>query len=334
VILSIKSLFSGKIVVIIDMSEFLLPLLVATAVCSGISALLIRIPVRSFFTKPRPHTPLSHQKKNPTIALGGIAIISGVVVSLLCCVSLSANCIIILSGVCLFGLIGFLDDCVKLRNDIGIFATSKACLQWLAACFIIFLMYFLNPAFFSQSLFYSNTVWFYLSFILWCFLVIIGTVNAVNLTDGLDMLAVSVVVPINGFLVFVAYHQGNDLIALANLALIGSLCGFAYFNKKPAKLWMGDVGSLSIGACIALSALLLRVELFLLVVAIVLVFETISVMMQVFSIKRWQKKIFKMAPIHHHFELSGYTENEIVTGACSISVLASIIGSLLFLAIK
>jgi phospho-N-acetylmuramoyl-pentapeptide-transferase len=314
---------------------FLLSLLLSLVISWGVSVCLIRIARKSFFTRPRLHTPSSHHKKNPTIAIGGIAIIIGLISGLLLCLlPVTGDYIVILSGLLLFGAIGFFDDCVKMHNGIGISARNKALLQFCAASIVIGLMHFFNPSFFTTALFYSDSLWFYGAFVVWNLFIIIGTVNAVNLTDGLDMLAVLVVIPMSAFLFFVSLIQGNSCIAFINASLIGSLCGFAYFNKQPAMLWMGDVGSLSIGAALALSALLLRIELFLPLVAIVPVFETVSVIVQVAGFKLSRKKFFKMAPLHHHFELCGYSENAIVKSACGLSILVALFGSIVFLIIK
>ncbi len=298
------------------------------------SIVLIKIARKAFSVRARLHTPLTHHKKNPTIAIGGIPIMIGVLFGVLIFLPVTRDICIITVGLLLFGAIGFFDDCVKIYNGVGIAAKSKALLQVGAACIAVLLLYCSNDFFFTKAFFYVDSLYFYIFFIIWNFFIIVGTVNAINLTDGLDMLAIVVVIPICLFLLLVGLKEGNFSIALINTGLIGSLCGFVLFNAHPALLWMGDVGSLSIGAVIALSALILKVELFLPLVAAIPVFETLSVIMQIISFKFFGKKIFKMAPLHHHFELCGYSEIVIVKTAFIFSMTASLIGFILFLIIK
>lgn len=266
------------------------------------SIVLIKVARKNFVARVRLYVP---HKKNPTIAIGGIPIILGIVCGVLTLLPMTADIFVIMVSLLLFGGIGFFDDYVKINNGVGILAKSKALLQIAASCIAIILLYFSNEFFFTDAFLYSDSFYFYIFFIVWNFFILIGTANAINLTDGLDMLAVVVVIPISLFFLLVALTKGNFSIALINMGLIGSLCGFALFNRHPALLWMGDVGSLSIGAVIALSALILRVELFLPLVAAVPVFETLSVIIQVASFKLFGRKIFKMAPLHHHLNYVG-----------------------------
>lgn len=295
------------------------------------SIVLIKVARKNFVARVRLYVP---HKKNPTIAIGGIPIILGIVCGVLTLLPMTADIFVIMVSLLLFGGIGFFDDYVKINNGVGILAKSKALLQIAASCIAIILLYFSNEFFFTDAFLYSDSFYFYIFFIVWNFFILIGTANAINLTDGLDMLAVVVVIPISLFLLLVALTKGNISIVLINIGLIGSLSAFALFNRHPALLWMGDVGSLSIGAVIALSALILRVELFLPLVALVPVFETLSVIIQVASFKLFGRKIFKMAPLHHHFELCGYSETVIVKSAFVCSMLVAFLGFILFLIIK
>ena len=172
----------------------------------------------------------------------------------------------------------------------------------------------------------DNWIVFALFAIIW----ITGFSNAVNLTDGLDGLVAGTASIAYGAYAYIAYIQGQTEVLLFCLTIIGGLIGFFIYNKKPAKIFMGDVGSLALGASLAVVALMLRLEWSLLIIGLVFVIETASVILQVSSFKLRGKRIFKMSPIHHHFEMSGWSEWRVVITFWLVGLVAAIIGLMLF----
>jgi phospho-N-acetylmuramoyl-pentapeptide-transferase len=156
---------------------------------------------------------------------------------------------------------------------------------------------------------------------------VIGTVNSVNLTDGLDGLASGVTVIVAVFFCLVAWAVGSGTLPIAGAA-IGSLMGFLLFNSYPAKVFMGDTGSLALGGFISAMALLLKMPIFILIVGVIYVIEALSVIIQVISFKLTNKRVFKMAPIHHHFELSGWSETKVVSLFYILTAIACLVGFL------
>ena len=156
--------------------------------------------------------------------------------------------------------------------------------------------------------------------------VIIGTVNAVNLTDGLDGLATSVTVLVITFLAIVSYSMGHAELAVFCVAIAGSLLAFLRFNAFPARVFMGDTGSLGLGGAVAVVALMLNMPFVLVIIGIVYVIETLSVILQVWSFKTRKKRIFKMAPIHHHFEACGWSETKVVAVFSIVTAIFCFIG--------
>ena len=155
--------------------------------------------------------------------------------------------------------------------------------------------------------------------------VVIGTVNSVNLTDGLDGLASGVTLIVLSFFGIVSMNLGMDSISVFSAALAGACLGFLMHNAYPAKVFMGDTGSLALGGALAMLSVLIKQELLLLVVGIVFVVETLSVIIQVFSFKLTGKRVFKMSPIHHHFELSGWSEWKVVIVFWGVALLAALV---------
>jgi phospho-N-acetylmuramoyl-pentapeptide-transferase len=227
----------------------------------------------------------------------------------------------------LFGGIGFLDDWQKITHHKGISSSQKFMLQWIAAGISAVLLYFYATSdtaivfpFFKN--FHPDLGYFIIP---WSMFVIVSTSNAVNLTDGLDGLAIGSLLPNFALFSIIAYFAGHALFAFylhipfagcAEVAIIGSILigasiGFLWYNTYPAQIFMGDVGSLSLGAGLALIALMTKQELLLALAGGLFVAETVSVIAQVASIRHFGKRLFKMAPIHHHFELLGWHESKI-----------------------
>ena len=249
-----------------------------------------------------------HQAKAGTPTMGGLVfLIATVVVSFLVALfskQLTNNVGMILFILVLYGLVGFLDDFLKVFRKIneGLNPKQKLALQLLGG--VVF--YFFYDRGGDMLLVFGYQVHLGIFYILFALFWLVGFSNAVNLTDGIDGLAsISVVISLSAYGV-IAYVQGQMDILLVILAMIGGLLGFFVFNHKPAKVFMGDVGSLALGGMLAAISMALHQEWTLLLIGIVYVFETTSVMMQVSYFKMTGgKRIFRMTPVHHHFELGG-----------------------------
>jgi phospho-N-acetylmuramoyl-pentapeptide-transferase len=252
-----------------------------------------------------------HIAKAGTPTMGGVvfllsiiitSIISGILMNLF-----SVDTFILLFIIFLYGILGFLDDFLKIfkhKNE-GLKANQKLIGQIIGA--IIFFLVYQGEDFSNQLNvfgYHVNLGWFYALFIIFW---LVGFSNAVNLTDGIDGLAtISVTISLLAYAV-IAFKQQQFDVLLVILTSIGGLIGFFGFNRKPAKIFMGDVGSLALGGLLATISILLHQEWTLLLIGFVYVIETSSVMLQVVSFKTRGKRIFAMSPIHHHFELGGFT---------------------------
>lgn len=291
-----------------------------------------------FRSKVREYTPETHQTKNYTPTMGGLFIIMSVVVNtLLWCNLCNPHIWIFLFCLVGFGAIGCWDDWRKINKSKGITAVQKFGLQWLVAGITAFLaVHYADTAttvafpFFKS--FHPNIGWL---FIPWAMFIIVGSSNAVNLTDGLDGLAIGSLIPNFATFAVLNFIAGSPDIAnylnlpftgSAELAVIGSILvgaslGFLWYNTYPAQIFMGDVGSLALGSGLAVMALLAKQELLLIISGGLFVMETLSVIMQVFSYRYFGKRLFKMAPLHHHFELLGWKETKITTRFGIISLI-------------
>lgn len=261
--------------------------------------------------------PIWHKSKSGTPTMGGVVFLVVIsLVSLALAIWSAQLNFIFLSGViafAFFGGIGFLDDFIKVfrKQNEGLKSHQKFALQIVGSALFValFLMSGRSPLIFVPFVGHVNSlILFALFTIIW----ITGFSNAVNLTDGLDGLATSTSIVAYMFYGLLALRDGQTEIALFSFSVVGGLFGFLVFNWKPAKVFMGDVGSLALGAGLAIISLMLHHEWSLLGVGIVFVCETASVILQVASFKLTGKRIFKMSPIHHHFEMSGWSEIKIV----------------------
>lgn len=278
-----------------------------------------------------------HLKKDGTPTIGGlIFIIPTILIMFLLyfrnSVELTHNLIILIFVFLSYGLLGFVDDFLKVRyhNNKGLPTLVKLALQTVIA--IVFYIIFKNNGGESTLVITSlglniNLGWAYGLFIL---LVLVGTTNAVNITDGLDGLAGGL-----SALAFMAYGviawgttwlSGYQDIAIFSFVLVGSLIGFLFFNAYPAKIFMGDTGSLALGAALATIAILTRHEMSLILIGGVFVVETLSSLIQIIAIRKFHTKVFKKAPLHHHFEELGWTETDIVRVFWTAGFLLSMIG--------
>ena len=278
--------------------------------------------------------PQSHLEKGGTPTMGGLLILGSIIFSSLCWGNLENRFLwILLFVISSFGILGFLDDYLKLKkqNSDGLSGKAKLFWQTLFALLAVSVLYITAETPQETSLilpFFKNfSLELGLSFILISLFVIVGSSNAVNLTDGLDGLAIMPSVMVAGGLGLVAYMSGNIIfseylnipylpnsgeILIVCGSLIGAGIGFLWFNTYPAQIFMGDVGSLSLGAALGTIAVIIRQEVILAIMGGVFVMETLSVIIQVISFKLRGKRVFKMSPIHHHFELSGWAEPKII----------------------
>ena len=278
--------------------------------------------------------PQSHLSKKGTPTMGGVMILLSFFVVALLFLRDNSDGLVLLFVTLGFGAIGFCDDYVKVvkRRSLGLRAWQKLVGQF--AVGIIFLAYLMlmrgddSPT--SILLPFTTGLSIELSYLLYIpffFITLGGTVNGVNLTDGLDGLAAGVTLLIATFFTLAAWAAGSPVTAVAAGAA-GSLLGFLLYNAHPAKVFMGDTGSLALGGFIAGLALLLKMPLFIPIVGIIYVIETLSVIIQVGYFKWRKERFFKMAPIHHSFELSGWSETKVVTLFYVITAIACLIGFL------
>ena len=287
-------------------------------------------------------------KKAGTPTMGGVLILASMSISLFLWVDISNKFVWIcfLSSI-VFGLIGFFDDYqkIKLQNHKGTKAFTRITLQIFFSLIIVYLILLFSPNEIKTSInfpFFKNLIVdlgiFY--FILGT-LVIVGSANAVNLTDGLDGLAIVPVMIVAMSFAFIAYVSGNvvfsEYLQISYIkesgelsvfcgAVIGSALGFLWFNAPPAKVFMGDTGSLAMGSAIGSLALIVKHEIVLAIIGGLFVLETFSVIVQVLSFKLTGKRVFRMAPLHHHFEKKGWAESTIVIRFWIITIVLALIG--------
>jgi phospho-N-acetylmuramoyl-pentapeptide-transferase len=300
----------------------------------GISALLgpILIPALAKVKAKqvvRDDGPKSHLKKTGTPTMGGILILTSLVATSLLFFKSYPKILPILFLTFGFGLVGFLDDYIKivLRRSMGLKAWQKMMGQLRVVG--IFTYYLLRYTDISLAMRLPFSGGQYLDFGIWnipiLFFIVLGTVNGVNFTDGLDGLAASVTVIVAMFFTVIAMgaHSGIEPITCA---VVGALMAFLLFNVHPASIFMGDTGSLALGGFVAATAYILQIPLFIAIVGIVYLAEVLSVIIQVVYFKlTGGKRIFKMAPLHHHFELCGYSETRIVAAFSIVTALMALI---------
>lgn len=285
----------------------------------------------------REEGPQSHKYKAGTPTMGGILILLALVVS--CLVFNPSD---LRKGLALFltfghGVIGFLDDSIKAvkRRNLGLTAKQKLLGQFvMAAVFCFILKEFLQ---FPTTLwipFTSITIDLGFFYYIFVFVMIVGASNAVNLTDGLDGLAAGSCAITSVAYVVIAVALGYVNFAVFSAALTGACLGFLFYNQHPAKMFMGDTGSLALGGALAAMAILTKTELLLILAGGLYVIEALSVIIQVVSFKTRGVRVFKMSPIHHHFELSGWSEVKVVTVFWSFSALMAILAIIVVLSCK
>jgi len=277
----------------------------------------------------REEGPEAHLAKAGTPTMGGIAIIIGTLFACLATGEYSLEMGVILVAFVLFGALGFWDDYLKVvkKQNLGLRAWQKLAGQFLIASGIaVYKVYFTAGGTGVFVPFINERVDFGLFSFPFILFVVVAMTNGVNLTDGLDGLASGVTFLVSLFFALVSAGMGLDSSGVFFAALSGACLGFLLFNKNPAKVFMGDTGSLALGGGLAAAAIILEMELLLPIVGFIYVAEALSVVIQVVSFKTRGKRVFKMAPLHHHFELSGIRETQVVALFWAATLLLCVIG--------
>ena len=274
--------------------------------------------------------PQSHLSKSGTPTMGGIMmLITMIILSIVLYIKYPHILPIALITVG-FGIVGFIDDYIKLvlKNPKGLIPRYKMLgLLIVAVIFVIYLQYGLNIGTDIQIPFVKSYItlpmWLYIPFAVF---VILACTNSLNLTDGLDGLASGIMVIIMGFFTVVSIMFNNIEMSIFSIIVAGACIGFLVFNLKPAKVFMGDTGSLALGGAFCAVGLYLKIPLIIIIVAGICVLEALSVIIQVIYFKKTGKRFFKMAPLHHHFELSGFSEWKVVWAFWIITLILCVIG--------
>ena len=281
----------------------------------------------------REEGPQSHMHKKGTPTMGGISFIISIIISLVIAMFLDSENMkyyfLFIYTTISFSIIGYIDDMlivVKKKND-GLAPRKKLMLQILFSVIfyvsVIFIYKDINYIHIPVFDYKLNISYLYLIFLVFWQT---GFSNAVNLTDGLDGLATSVTIITTSTFALLAYKENNFPVLVFCLTIVGALLGFLLFNRNPAKIFMGDTGSLALGGILAAISVILHKEIVFLFIGLVYILETLSVIIQVAYFKKTGKRIFKMSPLHHHFELSGYGEVKTVYIFVTITVISSVIG--------
>ena len=310
--------------------QIITPVFIAFAISVVLCPILIPLLKRlKFGQEVRDDGPKTHLKKEGTPTMGGVVILIAIAVTCLFYMKDYPEILPILFVTIGFGLIGFLDDFIKIvmKRSLGLRAWQKMLLQIVVAG--VFAYYVVNYTDLNNEIIIPFTGkivtlsnWAYVLLLMF---VVVGTVNGSNFTDGLDGLASSVTALIATFFTVVAIGTGSGVTPVT-CAAVGALLGFLVFNVYPAKVFMGDTGSLALGGFVAATAYMLKMPLFIVIVAFIYLAEVLSVIIQVVSFKTTGKRVFKMAPIHHHFELCGWPESKVVAIFDIVTALLCVLG--------
>lgn len=315
-----------------DVREIFIPMVVSFLITVLVSPLFIPVLRRLKFGQSiREEGPRAHYKKAGTPTMGGIIILLSLTLTSLAFVQRNTEWWILLFATLGYGAIGFLDDFIKiaLKRSLGLTAKQKLAAQLIVAGGLYWILVRNG---FSTDLSVPGTDWsidlgwLYFPFLA---LIMLATSNAVNLTDGLDGLLAGTAAIAFGAFAVIGLMFSQYTVALFSVAVVGALLGFLVFNAHPARVFMGDTGSLALGGGLAATAVLTKSELLLIVIGGVFVIETLSVMLQVMSFKLRGKRIFRMSPIHHHFELAGWSEWRVVATFWVAGFLFAAVGLLL-----
>ena len=298
-----------------------------------ISGMFITVKLRKLKLEQtiREDGPQSHFKKQGTPSMGGIIFLIPIVILCLFYLTQSLIPLLALAG---YGIIGIYDDLDKrvINSSGGLSVKKKLMLEIIMGFIIgvIVVSYMDNTSISLTDNIALNLNWILYAIFIAIFL--LAVTNGTNLTDGLDGLAILTSIPIFLLFVGISLHQGNNLLAEFNTLIIFALLGFLVFNIHPAKIFMGDTGSLALGALIAGISIILNIELLLIVFGFIYVVESLSVLLQVFYFKKTGgKRLFKMAPLHHHYELLGWSETKVVSFFTLISIIASLVAYIIYI---
>jgi phospho-N-acetylmuramoyl-pentapeptide-transferase len=327
-------------------------------ILGALTALVISFVIGPFFIRHltvkqigqsiRDDGPQSHLQKAGTPTMGGALILASIVFSMALWADLTNRFIWVLFFVILvFGAVGWVDDYLKVvkKNSQGLRARWKYFWQSVGGVGASFFLYYTTQSNVETALlvpfFKDVMIPLGAGYLLWTYLVVVGSSNAVNLTDGLDGLAIMPTVLVAGALGVFAYLAGNvkfasylqipyiagagELVVVAS-AVVGAGLGFLWFNTYPAQVFMGDVGALALGAVLGVMAVIVRQEIVLAIMGGIFVLETVSVVLQVTSFKLTGRRIFRMAPIHHHFELKGWPEPKVIVRFWIVTVILVLVG--------
>ncbi len=274
----------------------------------------------------RDEAPQRHKSKAGTPTMGGIPMLIALILSTILSVQKTQALFEVMIVTFAYGMIGFLDDYIKVRmkHNLGLRAWQKLALQLVVAAVFAFIEYG------RSSLVYLPYAKRYIDFGIWIIpfiiLVMVATTNAVNLTDGLDGLASGVTTLVSLALCIFCYILGKIDLSMFSIFITGTCVGFLFYNKYPASIFMGDTGSLALGAAIAGVAVTSGLEFALLIIGGIYVAEALSVILQVFVFKTQNgRRLFRMAPLHHHFELGGWSENTVLLVFCFVTLMLIII---------
>ena len=298
-----------------------------------LSAILtsIEIPIlqkKQFKQYIREEGPQSHMKKQGTPTMGGIAIILALILVTIFAGNFTSESVVMIVVTLLFGLIGFLDDYIKVaeKHNLGLKAWQKMALQIIfSGALAVYMAYFSGygtEVFIPFASKYVDFGGLYIPFVI---LVVVAMANSVNLTDGLDGLSSGVTAIVSMFFAFAGIQIGMFSPAVFCGVLSGVCLGFLLFNRHPAKLFMGDTGSMALGGALAAAAILMKLEFMLVIAGFIYVMESLSVIIQVISFKTTGKRVFRMSPIHHHFEMGGMKEQNVVRMFWVVAAICSIL---------
>ncbi len=279
----------------------------------------------------RDEGPKSHQKKSGTPTMGGVMILISIIITVIVMamkfLSFSTELFLLLFVTFGYGLLGFLDDFIKVVKKRNLGLTSKQKLLGQLVIAVIFYLGLLGLGYSTEIAipatgFSIDIAWLYLPLVI---VMLVGASNAVNLTDGLDGLLAGTGAIAFGAFAILAWNANMIDVAIFCAAVVGAVLGFLVFNAHPAKVFMGDTGSLALGGAIAAVAILTKMEILLIIIGGVFVIETLSVIIQVISFKTRGKRVFKMSPLHHHYELSGWSEWRVVVTFWLVGMIFAII---------
>ena len=278
----------------------------------------------------REEGPKSHQKKSGTPTMGGIFLITGIVAATLIMADWNAEIFLALFILLGHFILGFIDDYLKVvrKHNQGLLARYKLAGQILIVIITTFvassLLVNFEPTIWLPVL--NETIWAGNLYLLFMFFVMVGASNAVNLTDGLDGLASGCMAIAASCYAVICLLTGHEDLAIFCAATVGACIGFLKFNFHPAKVFMGDTGSLALGGAFAAVGILTRTEILLAIIGFVFVCEALSVILQVISFQTTGKRIFRMSPLHHHFELGGWSELKVVFVFWTVGLIFGVIG--------